>query len=288
MTASWPQVQSGRVTAYSLESDLAAAGSLADRAEECLGRLEQEFGVEYSGRVSLILASTEADFRQAQPQGSAGPAWAAGLAYPDLGLIIIKSRRLLSGGDPGLVLVHELVHLILAEVFQGRRPPVWLNEGLTMHLAGEWSLNRQTALIRAMLTDRLIPLEDLVRSFPENELDAETAYAQSYYLIAFLRDRYGADSLGRLIRRLAVGVDYDYALFEAAGIWPSEMEDLFEDWLRSRFSLFWVIANPWTIWGAAAVLLVLAAWRRRRLSARKMAEWEAEEDDEEFDDPGRS
>jgi len=253
------------------------ARTLADQAEEALIGLEKEFDLRFQGRITVVLAASAEEFAQVQPEGARVPSWAAGVAYPEQNLIILKTPRLLPGMDLKEVLLHEIVHVILGQKFGARPIPTWLNEGLTMHLAGEWGWSRQIAMARAVASNRLIPLDRLVKGFPENRLEAETAYAQSYYFVAFLRDRYGPAVLGRLIQNLGLGISPPNALLQATGLRASDLTDEFAHWLSRRFSIFWYLTGPSAVWFLAG-LLILAAWLvRKRSAARKMAEWEAEE-----------
>jgi len=260
--------------------------TLADQAEEALTRLEEEFDLKFQGRTTLVLASSAEEFARVQPGGAKVPSWAAGVAYPGQNLIILKTPRLLPGMDVKEVLLHEIIHVVLGQKFGARPVPTWLNEGLTMHLAREWGWSRQITMARAVASNRLIPLDQLVKGFPENRFEAETAYAQSYYFVAFLRDRYGSEVLGRLVQNLGLGISPENALLQATGLRLSELTEEFAHWVSRRFSIFWFLTGPSAVW-FLAVLLILAAWLiRKRAAARKMAEWEAE-DHEPGIDSGR-
>ncbi|MBW2091767.1 MAG: hypothetical protein JRI34_06535 [Deltaproteobacteria bacterium] len=253
--------------------------SLTRRAEKILTRLEERVGVVYPGRVEIVLASSKDSFHKAQQNGTRVPDWAVGAAYPGLGLIILKSPRVAKGVDLNHVLAHEMIHLILGRMFNQREIPVWLNEALTMHLAGEWGLSRQVAMTRAVISRRFIPLKRLTRSFPEDRIGAETAYAESYYFIVFLRDRYGLIACNRLVRNMGLGVSFENALLQATGQRSDILEQEFFRWLRFRFSIFPVLTSSGVIWFLAALAMIIAWVKKKRAAARKMADWEEEEDD---------
>lgn len=262
------------------------ARTLADRAHEVIQRLEAEFGLILDSPVTIVLTSSQAEFERAQPFGGQAPSWAAALAYPDLGLIILKSRRADSGISLEEALAHEMTHVALGRLFQRQSVPTWLNEGLTMHVAGEWGLTRYMAMARAVASDRVIPLNRLVRAFPADQIGAETAYSESYYFVTFLRDRYGSQVLGRLIRNLGLGISADHALYQATGLRTDELDDEFNTWLAHRFAWFWISTGSGAIW-FLAVLLFTAAWAaKKRATSRRLRQWEAE--DECQAGPGRS
>jgi hypothetical protein len=281
------QYDTPRVTVYyDQESDRSARG-LALRAERILEDLEEKFGLVFEGKIVIYFAGSNREFNQFQPDGKKVPIWSAGVAYVTRNIIVLKSTRASPHTDLDRLLAHEISHLVLGRLFAGRRIPIWLNEGLTMHIANDWGPGRQWAMVRAVGAGRLIPLGELVYSFPDRTYDAQTAYAASYYFIAFIRDRYGVAALNRLVEHLSHGVQADRALKDITGRNLDDLEEAFDQWLRRRFSVFWIITNPGILWALAAIVLVIALLRQRRLSAKKLAEWEAEEN-EATDDTHRA
>ncbi len=253
------------------------AGTLARKAEKALSRLEEKFGLKPSGRVEIVLVPDRASFSRARIGKAKIPDWAVGVAYPDLNRILLLSPRELPGRDVSQVLTHELAHLVLGRIFRQGEAPTWLNEALAMHLSWEWGLSRQMAMSRAVMAGRLIPLENLIKGFPKDKIGAETAYAESFYFISFLKSRYGRSSVERLIRNLGLGVSPENALLQTSGLNMEHLEGEFFRWLKYRFSFLAILTGSGTLWFLAAILLV-AAWIRKRVtSARKLAEWEREE-----------
>jgi hypothetical protein len=253
--------------------------SVNDQAEQILNRLEDEFHITLNRPITLFLTRTAREFRQAQPHGSNIPSWASGVSYPNSNLIIIKTDDASIGEEFRRLLSHEITHVVLGQAFGKSPVPLWLNEGLTMHLSNDWGLDRQIAMFRAQMTGRLIPLEGLMHHFPENPVDAATAYAESYYLISFLKDRFGGPVVGHLVRDLGLGVKSRHALYKASGMWSHQLDEEFSKWLRSRFSILWLLVNPTFFWTIIAAFLLAAYVNKRRSAARKRAEWEAETDE---------
>ncbi|MBF0529295.1 MAG: hypothetical protein HQK55_08495, partial [Deltaproteobacteria bacterium] len=248
-TPTWGSA-AGRVEIVNRADEAGLAHVLTARAESLLTDLEKRFGLQADGRISIILVSSREEFARAQPLGASLPVWAAGVAYPDLSLIIIQAGTGEPWSAPEQVLSHEVTHLVLGRLF-GRNPvPDWLNEGLTMHLSGDWGWDRRWAIARAMISGRLIPLEKLIHKFPEDRLSAETAYAQSFYFITFLMDRFGRDRLAGLIRDLGMGVNSRHALIRATGLRETDLQEQFYQWLNIRFSPVWFFAATDTWWAA--------------------------------------
>jgi hypothetical protein len=255
------------------------ADALAQQAEELLARLHHEFGLQPGPRITVILAASKEEFREAQPRTVKAPDWAVGLAYPDLDLIVVKTGDLSPGNEPTRILAHEVLHIALGRLFGRIDPPTWLDEGLTMHLSGDWGVDRRVAMARAVTSQRVIPLEELVEGFPVERLAAETAYAQSYYFIAFLKDEYGPDATGRLVRSLALGAKPKYAFLQVTGKSLHRLEFEFDEWLRERFSIYWVLTSPEVLWPLAALIMLIAYWLKRRWAKKRLQEWEEEENE---------
>ncbi|MBW1708713.1 MAG: hypothetical protein JRG97_11735 [Deltaproteobacteria bacterium] len=282
-TGAMDVVNTARVTVRYDGDERRLAKSLTKRAEKILTRLEERVGLTHTGRINIVLASSRDSFLKAQQGGTWLPDWAAGVAYPQLGLIILKSPKAAPGQDLNHILVHEMAHLVLGQIFKQRQIPTWLNEALTMHLAGEWGFSKQVAMTRAVISKRFIHLDQLALDFPRDRIGAETAYAESYYFIAFLRDRFGLSACRRLIRNLSFGVSLDNALLQATGQRGDVLEDEFFKWLRIRFSLFPILTSSGVIWFLATLAMVVAWVKKRRQASRQMAVWELEEDEKKED-----
>ncbi len=271
-------ITTARVTVRYDKNERRLARSLSRRADKILTRLEERVGLIYPDRIEIILASSKDLFRKAQPGSTRVPDWAAAVAYPRLDLIVIKSPRAAPGQDLNLILAHEMTHLILGRIFHEGEIPVWLDEGLTMHLAGDWGLSRQIAMTRAVVSHRFIPLKQLAGGFPGDRIGAETAYAESFYFIAFLRNRYGRNTVSRLIQNLGLGVTLDSALLQATGQRNEELEDEFFRWLKLRFSIFPILTSSGVLWFLIALVVIIAWVKKKRAASRKMTYWEEEEE----------
>jgi hypothetical protein len=270
-------LQAGRVTVYHDPGKAAMAGRVARESLKIVDQLESEFGLTAPDNIVIRLVHSDRALQKALPDGLSAPSWAAGVAVPSRQLIIIKGRPSIEWRTLNRVVAHETVHLVLGYNMGSRDAPTWLNEGLTMQLSDDFGLDRQFAMFRALVSNRVIPFGQLHDGFPDDRIDAETAYAQSYYLITFLRDRHGTDALGRLVHLLSLGGSPEIALLNVTGQSQKELEYAFDNWIRKRFSILWLVTGPGGLWFLAALLLLTAVLIRRRASKKKLAEWEAED-----------
>lgn len=107
--------------------------------------------------------------------------------------------------DQQRTLTHECGHLLLGTLPGGRELPLWANEGIVMHLAGQWSIDDQLKLLAAHAAGRLPRLENLEREFPR-EAEAQTlAYRMSFTAVDVVAQNYGDEpgQVRRLVQRLA-------------------------------------------------------------------------------------
>ena len=272
-------LRAGPVTVIYDSGQAGTAKRAAREALKVLDRLRSDFGLTGPEHFQIRLVQSEIAMRSALPHGLRAPSWAAGVAVPSMQLIVVRNRPAVEQEEFDRVVAHETVHLVLGYNLGPREDdaPTWLNEGLTMQLSDDFGLDRQLAMFRALVSNRVIPLERLHHGFPDDRIDAETAYAESYYLIAFLRAQYGRQALGRLVRLMSLGAAPEIALLNVTGKTEKDLEVAFDGWIRKRFSILWLITGPGGLWFLAAILLLAAFLLRRRASRRKLAEWEAED-----------
>ena len=219
------------------------------------------------------------------PAGRGAPTWAVGVAYPDLGVVTVSTRR---GGqlvDPLTTLRHELAHVALGAAL-GERAPHWLQEGFAAQHSAEWSWDRTEMLAGMAWFGGIVPLDDLDGAFPAQESPANRAYAESYDFVGYLsrRGRWedGGDQGDRypfrhFLAQLGHGASLDQAAMHAFG---KPLHALFDEWrdgLQKRYMLAPIGLLGLAVWILCALLLAYAWARRRRQNRRRLAQWDREE-----------
>ncbi|WP_082342660.1 peptidase MA family metallohydrolase [Vulgatibacter incomptus] len=241
------------------------AGGLAGEREA----LERLIGLPDGGPVEIRVGHGREEFRALQPGTRPAPGWAAGVAYPDLGLVVLDTQASSRSGDVRSVLRHELAHVALARVVRGRIPH-WLTEGFALLYADEWTLSRSTVLARASAARALIPLEEIDRSWPRSPSDVDLAYAQSASIVAYLASAEGGRPFRALIASLTRGTAMDDAVIEAYGQPLLVQEIAWKKTLRARYAWLPLFLDHELLWGWAAVVLMIGAWRVRRRTRRRI------------------
>jgi hypothetical protein len=281
-----PVAQAGRVSVLAEPGLEPLARRLAAGAERTLDRIAADLvDLPAPRAIEVHLVRDAGDLAAVAPAGRGAPRWAIGVAYPDLGVIGVATRRGAELVDPEATLNHELAHISLGAAL-GDRAPHWLHEGFAYQHAAEWSVERVETLTAMAWSHNLIPLDRLDASFPDEELPANRAYAEAYDFVGYLAQRGRWDDpsdhgdrwpFRRFLREIGHGADLDRAAIRAFG---KPLHALFEEWrgdLGSRYLLMPLGLLGAALWVLCAMLLALAWWRRRRHNRQRLAQWDLEE-----------
>jgi hypothetical protein len=205
------------------------------------------------------------------------PHWAGGLALPGAGLILLTPPRLLQGSQSFETLfLHELTHLYVAQALGGKDCPWWLQEGIAMLAAGENSLRHAAGMGQAVWQNKLYPWSAMSRRgfFPDSR-NASLAYAQAYYMSAFLEEK-KPGSLAAVIAGLSQGLDLNRALYQTLGLNLRQSEAAFEEAMKKRFS--WLAVSIFSsLWVLVAVLAAVGLVLRRKSQLRRMRDMASRE-----------
>lgn len=251
----------------------AARPELAQHTREIVLEAGAKLGVWLGAapeRVRLVVCSDHDEFNRLVAEVK-GPEWAAGLALPQEGLILLRSPKLLL--DPNqyrLLTIHELTHLYLAAALRHREHPLWLEEGLAMYAADEGGLGRAAAMTRGVLGKGLIPFADLEAEYPVSEEQVELAYAQSYYFVAWLLNQYGPEVLRQVVAQLARGRETTQAFYVATGQGLATLESRFGEEMTNRFSWLALLTAGGSLWALVSLGAGLGLVLRRRAQKRRL------------------
>lgn len=232
-------------------------------------------GQRFSRPVTVYIAPDRRHFRDWLPTGAQVPSWAAGVAFPGRDLIILQKG---SGIDLERTFWHEATHLLLSQAFgRGRPVPRWLDEGLAVLLAGQWTVQRLSTMTFAVLSDSLLPMDELTASFPSDLRQAEIAYCQSYYFISFLMGEFGRPAFHGFLRNYARSSDFQVAIRQSYDLtWP-QVQRRWQQYLRLRFSWVPLLTSSGMLWFAASLVFLWGYLRKRARARATLRQWEARE-----------
>lgn len=279
-------IHKGRITVRAQEGMESMAKKIANASPDYLREISDDLpNLDVPERIEIRLVRKSTLLPAAAPPGHSAPSWASGVAYSDYGVVTIAHYSGAELTNPLSVTAHELSHLALNAALHNRAPR-WLNEGFAYLHSSDWSAERTQTLVGMAWSGNTIPLRDLDRSFPAEEIEVHKAYAQSYDFVAFLarRGRYSdkKDEGDRwpfrvFLGRIAQGEDVDEAALKAYG---TSIIDLYEEWyedLRTRYMLIPASLIGLFMWTFAALLLIIGYVRKSRQAKRILAVWEQEE-----------
>jgi hypothetical protein len=257
---------------------------LVGQANEFRAELSARLGQPVLRDVHVRLAEDPAQMASLAPIGAPYPKYAVGVAYSKLGLILLTVQPVQSGGEHDLLETfrHELAHVALHEAIDGHAVPLWLNEGLAVHLSRENAFARVQTLWTAAVSGNLLPLHEIERRFPQDLVGVPLAYAQSADIVRFLLRQQDQERFVLLIKRVRRGQNFDEALYDSYGVDTHGLEYNWRENVEGRYSIWPMLFSGTVIW-VAAIGLVVVAWRRKRRRQKlTMDRWAKEEALEEM------
>ena len=248
---------------------------LTKHADSIAESVSKQTGFALRERMHVIVAPDRARFHSVQPAGARLPDWAVGVAYPHRSLIVLlKDPR----GNILKTLEHEVCHILLGRAFgSGHQVPRWLHEGMAIIVAGQWNMQRLSTMTMTVLTGSLLSMEDITRTFPRDKHRAELAYCQSFYFISFLKNKFGEEEFRTFLSVYSSCKDFKLALWKAYFLRWDEINELWLDYLKVRFSWVPIIFSTGALWFLASLVFIWGYVHKKRKTRKKMCQWELEE-----------
>jgi len=241
--------------------------------------LERVTGLRLTGRATLVLCGTTADFRRATP--GIDHRDTLGVAYPTQKAIYLNCEEIAQRPFASLAITlrHELCHLLVGEVVRRghRRVPLWFDEGVACWSSGKLPFYDRSAFERAVAAGSLYRLSSLAEAFPANPVMRGVAYEESESFVRFLVERHGASVVRRILVAAAAGRDFEAAVRDATGSDLSALEREWLDALRPRWPLLSWFFHTFSLFGALSVFSLFAFLVYLRRRRKKYWEWENEE-----------
>lgn len=252
---------------------------LKQSAQKVKDELTSLLGRRVLDRVYVRVGRTPSEMATLTPKGGGFPKYASGLAYSELGLVLLTAEPRYPGERLELLEVfrHELAHVALHDALGRDNVPRWFNEGWAVHASGEAQGARLQTLWTATLAKTLLPLADLTRRFPADANAASIAYAEAADLIRFLLKDGQEPRFRDLLDRIAQGQSFDAAL---ANAYSTDVATLESEWradVARRYTFWPVLFGGSTLWMVAMGLFVWGYVKRKRRNATKLKRWEREE-----------
>ncbi len=228
-TEQWQTLTKENISVHWHAGDQRFGNAVINRAIAARDFLTDQLGVQDADPLEIYIYADAQEFFSSLPAFT--PEWTGGRMFPDYGVILINFApdRL----DWGLrATSHELSHAILHAKVRGMvgelSLPHWLDEGLAVynetnnHAPDEqFDDSFQTALRR----NSFIPLRKIQDRFPNDPDQAELAYAESYSVIKFMVEEYGAPQFAQLLNVYQKGALPDEAIVQVYGMNQDQLEN---------------------------------------------------------------
>ncbi len=248
-------------------------------AEGVRAELAEQLGQSVLNRVHVRVGRTTGEMRKLAPRGAGYPEYASGVAYSEIGLVLLTEEPRFPGERHDLLEVfrHELAHIALYDAVAGKPVPRWFNEGFAVHASGEAVASRLQTLWTATLAGNLLPLRDLTTSFPADANKASVAYAEAADLVRYLLRTHEAHRFRALVERVRDGESFERALGDAYATDLASFEYEWRQEVARRYTFWPVLFSGTTIWAVALVLIVWGYRRRKQRAGKTLARWAVEE-----------
>ncbi|MET0793020.1 MAG: peptidase MA family metallohydrolase [Polyangiaceae bacterium] len=252
---------------------------LIAQAEAVKHELTQRLGFPVLSEVRVEIARTPGEMETFAPSGAPYPQYAAGVAYSEIGLVLLTLTPVHPGTEQDLAEVfrHELAHIALNDAVNGRPVPRWFNEGFAVFASGESSFKRMQTLAMSTIGGSLIPLHELDRSFPNDETKALVAYAEAQDVVRFLVRREDVHRFRALITELRDGKSFEQAALDAYGEELSSLEFEWREDASRRYTIWIFLLSGSLVWVVALAVFVWAWRRRKRRDKLVLQRWAREE-----------
>jgi hypothetical protein len=252
---------------------------LISEADAIKRELSARLGQSVLSNVRVQIARTPGEMATFAPAGAPYPEYAAGVAYSEIGLVLLTLVPVHpnSNHDLGEIFRHELAHVALEDAVGKNRVPRWFNEGFAVLASGETSLVRLQTLWTATLADKLLTLQQMDRSFPRDETDASIAYAQAVDIVRYLVRQQDYHRFRGLIARMRDDQPLDAAILDSYGIDLPTLEYEWKKDVAKRYTFWPVLFSGTVVWVGALGLFVWGWRRRKRRAQATLQRWAREE-----------
>lgn len=229
-------------------------GWWSDIEQELSGDLDDKMDIHYVRHAGRVADATGM------------PEWAAGVANPPRGEIIIAQHR--PDGSPAdleSLLRHELVHVAIHRASGGAKVPRWFHEGVADSVGDEISLLRAETLASAVFGTGVGTLEEINAGFRGDPREVSVSYAASRDFATFVRYRDGdGTDFRQVMTELRLGHGFRTSFIRAYGVGIEELEAEWRGGLAGRFMWYPLIGGGGLPFALFAPAIGLAWWRRRK------------------------
>jgi hypothetical protein len=227
----WREVARDRVRIYWAVDDPALGHTALRIVQEGLERIQAILPEPLTQEIIVYIYPSLSDLSSALTL--AGRDWAAGIAYPELGVILASAGEgAVAADDLQDTLSHEVAHFAIQNSAGGPngKVPFWLHEGLATGNEVNPDPTFAVALEQAVESDDLFSLETLCAPPMADQSSALLFYAQSASIVRYVQNHYGNQVIGQLLAAYGDGADCNGGTERVLGM---TLDELHTSWVSS-------------------------------------------------------
>jgi hypothetical protein len=224
----WTTIETPDVRVSTYDGDAGFAQAILDSAQAAVDRVQSDLNVQLDQQIRIWAYPSTEDFSGTQAPNT--EQWLAGVAFPDLKLIL----AVLPTGNTaevGRVVPHEIAHQVIHQAVDNPFSdlPTWLDEGVAVSYQDNGYEGFPAMVQKAADQGGLFSIRALNSGFPYNAGSATLSYAESYSIVSFIKTKWGEDGLARLINAYKLGISNDEAAKQALGVDLTELDALWKE-----------------------------------------------------------
>jgi hypothetical protein len=256
-------------------ADSTSARKAVEILKSAYEEITWDFHVSPNDTFIVLIVASRSEFQKYIRESL--PSWTEAVATPYLKKMMVKSPRWASSEESfNVSLVHELLHLILFCTTNGKPIPRWLDEGLAIFYSSDQRWKTATAMSRAMVTNSLIPLNEIDRVLSFQRIKAELAYQESFSATQYLLTTYDIDAIQTILTGIRDNKNLNAIFLDATG---SDFMTFEREWIhfaKKNDRWFWLSDINDFLWIVVLALFLSAIIIIRLRNKKTMQKWEQE------------
>ncbi len=273
----WNVLESSPFVIFYAENDKTFAEETSSLLNIFHEELSAKIGLKSSDPVRTFLCPSEKIFNELT--GNLIPDWGEGIADPVQNVIVLKSPSLMDNQNhfPKLV-KHEVVHILIGHsVNKPGDLPKWFNEGIASYLSADERVSSGEAISKALLSDSIIPLDEIDNVLKFQRTKAALAYEESYSFTAYLVEKFGFESMAKLIQNLQTAKTFEHTFRDIYKIDLFEAEIAWYEYIEKKYRWHFLLDFENYLWISILLLFVLVFLAIKLRNRRILKKWDEEE-----------
>lgn len=264
-------------------SDSIYIKKLSLETEDRITKLENFFGIHLKNSIDIYYAHSKEKFKELT--GDRLPDWSGGVAFTNSRIIVVKPSANSNMQDIIETLVHELVHIFIADFMGNYTIPLWINEGLATYFSKR-SINLNDGLIisNAIASNSTISLNEIDRLLNMNSASASLAYLESQTAVEYLINNIDEKKFLKLLSEFKKNPDINLAFTNILGYDLEEFEYHWHNHLEKRFKWMVVLNFENFLWFLLVLIVIIAFIVVKIKNRKKVKNWEKSDEIESFYD----